>query len=69
MWILADEACHFTNFSNITPMMTSYRFYIENMLLDLRSQYQISFVCSISTHNLEYRLRYCNVAQEECVTF
>ena len=48
--------------------------YIGHMSSDLRSGYRTSFVCWIPTHNLKsqslkYRLRYCNLAQNECVSF
>ena len=45
MWILADEACRFTNFSNIMSQLRHNDFILKKMILDLRSEYQDLFVC------------------------
>ena len=70
VWIWDDEAYRFTDFSNIT---SSWRHNVVALYWtnssDLRSEYQIEYVCRVSTHNGEYRLRYCYVTQKEQVIF
>ena len=65
MQIRAYEANLFSDF-----VILSYNdvitIYIGHMSSDLRSGYQTWFVCWISTHNLNYRLRYCNFTQKMC---
>ena len=38
--IWADEACHFTDFSNITSLWRHNYILFENLISDLKSEYQ-----------------------------
>ena len=42
--ILVDKACCFNDFSNISHYDVK-RYYIENLSLDLRSEYQTTILC------------------------